>query len=490
MDKIDTLDISESLKVFLKKFFGSKQDLYEYFLRHLESENDKQQATIIKRIIFKLIEENTFHNFDSIEPSDLIKYQNQIISLIAVTENISKDVAYLAFENCKWNISNFVNITRNELISQLKIPEELVSFSSTLVNPDIDCKCPICLEIISKKSIFVLPCGHFACTSCWKDHIEVNSKDFSIMKCFNFNQDCSFSVPFKKIKLFWENSEIETKFEEKVNNHRIESSTEFFHCPNSKCHQMIKIPQENDRSYAKCKCGAMICLKCKKLDHSPFKCSDNINIIIDDNNDLDIRGLYNLKHCPNCGMLTNKIDGCNWTQCVSCKTGFCWCCGKHPIPHAKCPSCDFVTHTYEPFPSLQGSIDENQKKLLVKDSLQRQFKSEAVEQEKRENLMKKLEIILMEKETNKSEVTDFLINFNFTIINSRNFVKNIFNYLVNADPKQPEFSIKFEEAKTIETELDKIFAFLTNSDNFLFIQVENSRKILEKMLNSKYQNIQ
>jgi hypothetical protein len=152
----------------------------------------------------------------------------------------------------------------------------------------------------------------------------------------------------------------------------------------------------------------MICLLCKKLDHTPFKCTENPNSMVIDNNDFLIRALFQLKHCPSCGILCNKIDGCNWTQCIGCKTGFCWCCGKHPIPHGRCPICDFVTHTYEPFPSLQGSVEENQKKLLVQDSYQRQAQQEKDECDKLPIWIGKLKVTLIEQNNSRGKVEQTL----------------------------------------------------------------------------------
>lgn len=34
-----------------------------------------------------------------------------------------------------------------------------------------------------------------------------------------------------------------------------------------------------------------------------------------------------VKRCPKCGIVSQKIDGCNFLQCHSCKTPWCWYCG-------------------------------------------------------------------------------------------------------------------------------------------------------------------
>jgi len=35
-----------------------------------------------------------------------------------------------------------------------------------------------------------------------------------------------------------------------------------------------------------------------------------------------------IKICPTCGILTEKVNGCNFMDCIKCKIGWCWECNK------------------------------------------------------------------------------------------------------------------------------------------------------------------
>ncbi len=57
----------------------------------------------------------------------------------------------------------------------------------------------------------------------------------------------------------------------------------------------------------------------------------SLDIIIEQNETL-VREKLECKEwqrCPKCGILTEKIDGCNYLQCsfFGCKTEWCWMCG-------------------------------------------------------------------------------------------------------------------------------------------------------------------
>jgi hypothetical protein len=481
--------ISEPLKTGITEIFQNKSDLKHNYETQLTNEHD-EEITKRKKILYRILEEDIFQNYDSIKPNVLIEYQNQIITLISDAYNISKDVSQVALQNYSWKITDFVQATKDELILQSKIPENQISSPIQMTHPDGDCECLCCFHTFSPESLFALPCRHFACKTCWKEHIMVKSKTECQIRCIHSGNGCSFSFPLEVLDCFWENIELAKQFEEKVKNSRIESSSEFIHCPLSTCDRLIKLSQGNDRSYAKCECGAMICLHCKKLDHTPFKCSGNPNLIAFDDNDLLNRALFQLKHCPSCGILCNLISGCNWTQCVGCKTGFCWCCGKHPIPHAKYPICDFTTHTYEPFPPLQGSIEENQQKLLVQDSYQRQLQQEKDDSDKLPILIEKLKVTLMEQNNDRGKVEQTLNQISCIIVSSRKLLKNSFKYLYTLDPKKPEFLKSFEEAKTIEAELRKLLEILASPSESLFNEVDNSKKNLENALNQIYSKVQ
>lgn len=46
-----------------------------------------------------------------------------------------------------------------------------------------------------------------------------------------------------------------------------------------------------------------------------------------------------IKQCPNCSILTQKIDGCNYLVCTVCKIRWCFLCGSE-----KYKNCNDLSH--------------------------------------------------------------------------------------------------------------------------------------------------
>ena len=54
-----------------------------------------------------------------------------------------------------------------------------------------------------------------------------------------------------------------------------------------------------------------------------FKFFDNLDCILNH----PVREiLVNAKDCPSCGVMTEKIDGCNHITCTNCNTHWCFLC--------------------------------------------------------------------------------------------------------------------------------------------------------------------
>jgi LSD1 subclass zinc finger protein len=49
-----------------------------------------------------------------------------------------------------------------------------------------------------------------------------------------------------------------------------------------------------------------------------------------------IQNTTNVKQCPNCSTIIEKISGCNRVACASCHTHICWVCLKHYTTAGEC----------------------------------------------------------------------------------------------------------------------------------------------------------
>jgi len=102
-----------------------------------------------------------------------------------------------------------------------------------------------------------------------------------------------------------------------------------------KCEYMIYLPKEEE-SFKCEKCKHEECLKCGDKPHKGSTC-EQFRKWKEENNQADkltneMAKKEGLKNCPECGALSQKIDGCNYMTCQSAqcrsKTFFCYICGS------------------------------------------------------------------------------------------------------------------------------------------------------------------
>ena len=83
-------------------------------------------------------------------------------------------------------------------------------------------------------------------------------------------------------------------------------------------------------------------IKHKVIRSSPFKLSNDILEYI---SLVDFSKNHFIKKCPNCSIITEKIEGCNHITCSKCSYQWCWLCnGKYNPEHfneGKCKEFQF-----------------------------------------------------------------------------------------------------------------------------------------------------
>jgi hypothetical protein len=52
--------------------------------------------------------------------------------------------------------------------------------------------------------------------------------------------------------------------------------------------------------------------------------------------------LHIVKLCPGCGVVTLKLDGCNYLKCPMCQCEWCWLCEKRK--YQECNDRDHNSH--------------------------------------------------------------------------------------------------------------------------------------------------
>lgn len=110
------------------------------------------------------------------------------------------------------------------------------------------------------------------------------------------------------------------------------------------CGSFVGAAKNTGNNKACCpKCGRWVCLICRDVDprgDPPHECSgppaaEEPDFLIPAE---WVRGV-DYQHCPECGGLHSRLDGCNFDRCsvMTCRTGFCYICGEraeHKPPYA------------------------------------------------------------------------------------------------------------------------------------------------------------
>ena len=190
-------------------------------------------------------------------------------------------------------------------------------------------KCKICDEKISNEEEIrnkCEQCGNHFCSECLylyiKELIKTGNYDLFCPECkfvytrnkieqiFSFNKENKEEIINLKKLLIRSNTK-----------QMILSNSELIFCPIADCDGYAR--KNNNQKYNICNMGHKFCEKCGELWHEDGKCKEEENV---DKLFQEYHRRYNLKNCPYCHIVTNKIDGCNHIRCQYCGKHWCWLC--------------------------------------------------------------------------------------------------------------------------------------------------------------------
>ncbi|CAF3972206.1 unnamed protein product, partial [Adineta steineri] len=101
--------------------------------------------------------------------------------------------------------------------------------------------------------------------------------------------------------------------------HEVTNDPQRFYCPHVDCGHILIISHK--RSMTCTKCQTKICLKCRCQWHPNERCSNLLKSC-----EMEIH--ENIKYCPRCHFLLERVAGCAQIICTNCKHTFCWYCLK------------------------------------------------------------------------------------------------------------------------------------------------------------------
>jgi hypothetical protein len=196
--------------------------------------------------------------------------------------------------------------------------------------PDIDKKdlsnCLICLvQLTTKKLILLKDCHHYYCSDCVKQYIITNIYNGTTdIKCPN--PKCHVLLTYRFITKL-----IDEKIIELYNNLLLDkcvtNSDDMIYCPKNGCGKICVKSCHSNR--VNCPyCFNQYCYICIQSYKDGHRCKPgNFNKYIPKELAETLKG-KNVKPCPKCKVILEKVGGCSTMQCKFCSTVFCWKCLK------------------------------------------------------------------------------------------------------------------------------------------------------------------
>ena len=253
---------------------------------------------------------------------------------IYISTNIKNKIKspYKCLNNkCKENISDkfIFNLLKNHR-------EIILNYKSYMGK-----SCDVCENIfIPNKENTIPTCNHSFCNDCWYKFlsIKIQENKISFIKCLNYECREKISDIFI-INLLNSNDQLIQKYKKFKLEFEILKDPKKKFCPIPNCISYLELKNKNNLK-VKCKNGHVFCFNCLEKPHGNSPCK---NIL--DNSLLEFSKQHFIKKCPNCSIITEKIEGCNHITCSKCSYQWCWLCnGKYDPEHflqGKCKGFQF-----------------------------------------------------------------------------------------------------------------------------------------------------
>jgi hypothetical protein len=211
---------------------------------------------------------------------------------------------------------DFINNIDNDIIKETETPQNIT--------------CKVCFEPLSKKEVQLnsLPCGHYACTSCWSSYLLALISEAKVeeLKCIDHTCNDLLSEEFI-MKFIKNDKKLVGKYQKFKNRANILKDPNKKLCPKPDCESYLE--KSSFKKYVKCKNGHEFCFECLRPPHGSSTCENML-----EKDFLIWKKDKVVKRCPKCKIFTEKNEGCNHMTCTSCKYQWCWLClGEYKYGH-------------------------------------------------------------------------------------------------------------------------------------------------------------
>jgi len=212
--------------------------------------------------------------------------------------------------------------------------------------------CPICCYSHREADLRVLGCGHTIGLDCGKSFFVNRMSDLSLFPVGcpalieGTNKPCQWKPSEGEVAEFLQDEpELLEKFS--MMNATLLISREIFEqCPF--CLEQMEVIRDHDHNNAEVECAfchKMFCWKCHAAAHPEYECEEikqlrklesQIEGNFSEGNEEEteagkanqlLKNQNKWQNCPNCGVMLEKVYGCNHVKC-RCSQELCYLCGK------------------------------------------------------------------------------------------------------------------------------------------------------------------
>eukprot|EP00943_MAST-04B_sp_MAST-4B-sp1_P002376 g2376.t1 len=290
-------------------------------------------------------------SYETYDETELQQIQASMKNTIVEQTGLSQNDVEILLQSCKYNVAKLLNEYTTD--ADKLFERAGILFDKVDMNTEKELGlCTICYcDNIPGAETETLGCNHRYCCSCFTAHLKnIISNGFTeICSATCPHHACTVRIGRDMFQKLLTSKEMEA-FEKALykNFTKNVEDGKGVYCPKERCSQFI-VGSVRKRSII-CKKGHRFCYRCKKKPHTPVSCAnaqqweklskkaggeENVDVLMNLSN-------KHIKPCPNpdCNVATEKISGCMYLLCSSCKCNWCWQCGEwggkqvnRPSPH-------------------------------------------------------------------------------------------------------------------------------------------------------------
>ncbi|KAL3683209.1 hypothetical protein R1sor_001231 [Riccia sorocarpa] len=186
-------------------------------------------------------------------------------------------------------------------------------------------ECSICFCLMEDK-YSLEGCGHSFCRSCLIDQMNssIRHRDGFPVSCAY--EDCNLHLVLADIPRLLTGEQQDELYRASLGAFVAQNPLWYRFCTTADCPNVYRVTKTGDR-FQCAACSVQICTACHVEYHEDLSCVEYARYRVDPDASLQAwrEGKIDVKNCPCCGRVIEKVDGCNHMLCI-CGKHVCWAC--------------------------------------------------------------------------------------------------------------------------------------------------------------------